>query len=132
MGFIDKTYFLSFLIFNIPSNNSNNTIPTLHTSLDKSYPFFYNWEVVADNCSGAATPVTVTVTPGPALTVNSPSICAGQTATLSAGYTGSTYIWNTGATTQTITTDQSMLDYYFKVAPQLNEPLLTKPLRAVL
>ena len=26
---------------------------------------------------------------------------------------------------------ESMLDYYFKVAPQLNEPLYTRPLRTV-
>ncbi len=48
------------------------------------------------NCSGTAT-ATVTVNPIPSITVNSPTICSGQAATLSANG-GTTYTWSAGAT----------------------------------
>ncbi len=47
-------------------------------------------------CSGTAVS-TVTVTPGPTITVNSPTICNGQTANLTAGG-GTSYTWSAGAT----------------------------------
>jgi len=56
-------------------------------------------------CSGTATGV-ITVNPTPVLTVNSPTICDGQSATLTATSTvpGGTFIWNPGAaTTNSIT-----------------------------
>ncbi len=64
--------------------------------------FFYNWEVVADNCSSYPVPVTATVLPGPALSVSSASICSGQTASLTASG-ASTYSWNTGSNSSVIT-----------------------------
>ncbi|MFH0893259.1 MAG: M6 family metalloprotease domain-containing protein [Bacteroidota bacterium] len=51
-------------------------------------------------CTGTATSV-VTVNTVPTVTVNSPTICAGSTATLTAAG-GTTYSWNTGATTNPI------------------------------
>lgn len=44
---------------------------------------------------------TITVNPIPIITVNSPSICQGKSATLTASG-GTSYTWNTGATTNTI------------------------------
>lgn len=62
----------------------------------------------AGTCPGTyRIPVIVTVTPAPAVTVNSPSICAGQTASLSASG-GTTYTWSSGTTvTGTNTADAS-------------------------
>jgi hypothetical protein len=46
---------------------------------------------------------TITVTPAPAISVNSPSICLGETATLQVtGCSGGNISWNTGATTASI------------------------------
>ena len=55
----------------------------------------------ANGCTGTAV-ATVTVTPLPIITVNSPSICAGATATLSAAG-GTTYLWSTGSILNPIT-----------------------------
>ncbi len=46
---------------------------------------------------------TFTVNASPTLTVTSPSICSGNTATITASG-GSSYVWSTGATTSSITT----------------------------
>ncbi len=54
------------------------------------------------SCSGTAI-ATVTVNPLPITTVNSPSICSGVTATLTAGG-ASTYTWSAGATPTGVTT----------------------------
>ena len=51
-------------------------------------------------CSATATS-TVTVNPSPTVSVNSPTICAGDAATLTATG-GSTYLWSTGETTDQI------------------------------
>jgi serine protease len=60
------------------------------------------YTVVGSNgtCSGSATKI-VSVTPNPTVTVNSSSICAGGTATLTASGATS-YSWNTGATSAVI------------------------------
>jgi gliding motility-associated-like protein len=52
-------------------------------------------------CSGTNNGI-VTVKPLPTVTVNSPTICAGQTATLTANG-ATTYTWNTGFTTNPLT-----------------------------
>lgn len=83
------------------NNNSNNQTRTV------SSPGTYNVIVTLSNgCSGRDT---VVVTAGimpddilPAVT----NLCAGDMATLNAGNSGSTFLWNTGATTQAITTDE--------------------------
>ncbi len=54
------------------------------------------------SCSGSTT-ATVTVTPLPTITVNSPTICSGQTANLTAGG-GTTYVWSAGATSTGVNT----------------------------
>lgn len=48
-------------------------------------------------CTSSATAI-VTVNPLPVITVNSPTICAGQSATLTAAG-ATTYLWNSGSTT---------------------------------
>jgi Zn-dependent metalloprotease len=73
--------------------------------------FFYNWEVDPGNCVSAPTPVTATVIPGSALTVNSSTICSGQTTNLIA--TGATsYTWDTGANTSSISVSPSVTTSY--------------------
>jgi len=55
----------------------------------------------ANNCKNTAT-ASVTVNPLPVITVNSPAICIGNTATLTVNG-ASTYTWSTGANTNTVT-----------------------------
>jgi hypothetical protein len=80
--------------------NTGATTQTIAVNTQGTY------SVLVTNQFGCTTFASTTVTVGGQVVsnVNAVSICAGQSATLSAGYTGSTYIWNTGATTQTITT----------------------------
>jgi bacillolysin len=63
--------------------------------------FYYNWQVQKNACTSAAIPVTATVNPGPTLTVNSPTICNGQSVNLTAGG-ATTYSWSSGQTTSSI------------------------------
>jgi gliding motility-associated-like protein len=57
---------------------------------------------VTNSCGLTSAPVTVTVTPLPVVTVNSPSVCPGQTATLT-GNGAAMYAWSTGASTNPVT-----------------------------
>jgi PKD-like domain/Secretion system C-terminal sorting domain/Ser-Thr-rich glycosyl-phosphatidyl-inositol-anchored membrane family len=59
---------------------------------------------ITGTCSNNGT-VTVNVTPVATISINAPTICAGQTATLTAtpSLTGGTYVWSNSATTQAIT-----------------------------
>jgi len=61
-------------------------------------------------CTGTQT-VTVNVTPTPTLTVNSPTICSGQSTVLTAT-TATSYSWNTGATTNTISVNPGSTTVY--------------------
>ncbi len=63
------------------------------------------YEVIATDAAGCTSNayVTVNVNPLPISNLQSFFLCAGSTTTLNAGNPGSTYSWNTGATTQTIT-----------------------------
>ena len=84
-----------------------------------TFPYAFNWSggllgASPSACPASATNYTVTVTdangcvatnsisiavnPIPVVTVNSPTICAGSTATLTGGG-ATTYLWSTGATT---------------------------------
>ncbi len=54
-------------------------------------------------CSGTATTFTITINPIPVVTVNSPTICLGTTANLTAGG-ATTYSWSSGATSTGTTT----------------------------
>ncbi|MBL7882997.1 MAG: PKD domain-containing protein, partial [Bacteroidia bacterium] len=66
----------------------------------------YTVTETGSGCNGTAT-ATVTVNPIPTITVNSPTICNGQTASLTANG-GTTYTWSAGATsTGTNTADAS-------------------------
>lgn len=64
----------------------------------------------SNGCTGTKT-VTITVNPLPNVTVNSPTICAGSSATLTASG-GTTYSWNTGATTTTISVSPTVTTTY--------------------
>lgn len=55
----------------------------------------------ANGCSNTAF-TTVTVNQNPVVNLSNVFVCSGSTTTLNAGNPGSTYIWSTGATTQTI------------------------------
>ncbi|MBL0103950.1 MAG: PKD domain-containing protein [Bacteroidetes bacterium] len=62
------------------------------------------YTVIATDAAGcsASDVVNVTVHANPIVNLQSTFLCAGSTTTLDAGNPGSTYIWNTGETTQTI------------------------------
>jgi PKD repeat protein len=64
----------------------------------------------ANGCTKAMTS-TVTVTANPTVTVSSQTVCAGTSATLSAGG-ATTYSWNTGATTASITITPTVTTTY--------------------
>ncbi len=64
------------------------TTPALNSTMS------YTVTGTTNGCTGTAT-ATVNVTPNPAVTVNSPSICDGQTASLTAAG-AATYIWSGG------------------------------------
>ncbi|GIV29918.1 MAG: hypothetical protein KatS3mg028_0984 [Bacteroidia bacterium] len=60
------------------------------------------YTLYAGTCPGIVrTAVTITVSPTPTITVNSSTICSGQSATLIANG-ASSYTWNTGATTNSV------------------------------
>jgi gliding motility-associated-like protein len=63
-------------------------------------------------CSAVSDQITLSLSPPLSVTINAPSVlCYGQNATLAANITGGTgpftYLWNTGATSQTITPSAS-------------------------
>lgn len=63
--------------------------------------FYYNWQVQKNACTSSPVAVTATVSSGPTLTVNSPSVCSGQSVNLTAGGATS-YSWSSGQTTSSI------------------------------
>ena len=63
--------------------------------------FFYNWQVRKSDCVSAPVAVTATISAGPSLTVNSATICNGQTANLIANGATS-YSWSSGQTSGNI------------------------------
>ncbi|WP_421920181.1 hypothetical protein [Marinifilum sp.] len=69
-----------------------------------------NYSVVVTDANGcsATDDVNVTVHPNPTVDLGmDQETCAGGSITLDAGNTGSTYLWNTGASTQSITVSTS-------------------------
>ncbi|MGD9494425.1 MAG: gliding motility-associated C-terminal domain-containing protein [Bacteroidales bacterium] len=69
-------------------------------------------------CTGVAT-ATVTVNPLPVITINSPAICSGATADLTA--TGAaTYLWNTGSTANPLQVTPSSTTSYTVTGSDLN------------
>jgi gliding motility-associated-like protein len=79
---------------------SPGVLTTQTISLSPATTTTYTVTYTLAGCSSTGTG-TVTVSPLPLTTVNSPTICAGQTATLTAAG-ATTYAWSTGATTNPI------------------------------
>jgi hypothetical protein len=65
---------------------------------------------VTNDC-GATKTITITVAPIPTVSVNNATICAGKSATLTASG-ANTYVWSTGATTNSITVSPTSLTQY--------------------
>lgn len=75
------------------------------------YYYFYNWQVQADGCQSAPVAVTATVSSGGVMALNSPSVCAGSTTTLTA--TGATsYTWTGGPGTASYAVNPSSTTVY--------------------
>ncbi|MBL7911096.1 MAG: M4 family metallopeptidase [Bacteroidia bacterium] len=75
------------------------------------YYFFYNWQVQKDNCTSSAIAVTATVNTPPVLTVNSPTICSGQSISLNAS-AATNYTWSTGSNAQSINVTPAVTTVY--------------------
>jgi Zn-dependent metalloprotease len=73
--------------------------------------FYYNWQVQKNACLSPAVAVTASIGTGPALTVNSATICNGQTANLTVSG-AATYSWSSGQTTSTISVNPSATTSY--------------------
>ncbi len=71
----------------------------------------YSATCTVGGCQGTATG-TVTVNPNPTPSVNSATICAGQSATLSISNCGGSVLWNTGATSSSITVNPGSTTNY--------------------
>jgi gliding motility-associated-like protein len=72
----------------------------------------------SNNCKNIATS-TITVNPLPVIIINHPSICIGNTATLTAGG-ASTYTWNTNDTTSSIVQSPVVTTHYTITATNVN------------
>lgn len=59
---------------------------------------------IPPGCTGSGSMI-LTVNPAPVVAVNDEDICSDQSATLDAGNSGASFLWSTGATTQTIEAD---------------------------
>lgn len=80
------------------SASQNPNIPSATASVSGTYSL----TLTPAGCPGIVSTISVSAAPSPTLTVNNPSICAGQTATLIAGG-ATTYSWSTGVNQATIT-----------------------------
>ena len=76
-----------------------------------------------NNCKNTVT-ATVTVNPLPVITINHPSICIGNTATLTASG-AFTYTWNTNDTTSSIVQSPTVTTHYIVVATNTNSCVKT-------
>jgi hypothetical protein len=100
----------------ISTQNSNTINNILTHNLTTNQLVSYTVTPTSNGCIGASQNVVITVRPKSAVTVNSPIICQGQQATITASPTivGGSYAWSTGATTTstivnpTITTTYSL------------------------
>jgi hypothetical protein len=90
-------------------NNSASSNPTLTlTNVSGSAAIFSYTLTATEDSSGCSVQdiINVTVFPIPAITVNSPTICFGQTAILTASG-GTTYSWSNGSTNNPLTISPS-------------------------
>ncbi len=71
----------------------------------------YTVTVIDKNLCVSSTTVTVAAVPGPTLTVNTPTVCAGTSATLTASGATS-YVWSTGSSTSSTTVTPSTTTTY--------------------
>ena len=119
-----------YLGISVPAGNdyniyvSNSSVDLFYNSSGASYPyelnglvkikstsngntsyyyFLYDWVVSPEPCAGAKTPLNVYVLPEPNANLGKDTISCSGPVTLDAGNPGATYLWSTGATTQTIT-----------------------------
>jgi len=80
-----------------------SSIATGTAYVSSGYPSAGTYTLYAGVCPGTyRQPIVITVNAGLVLSINSPTICAGQTTTLIASG-ATTYTWNTGPTTASIT-----------------------------
>jgi PKD repeat protein len=88
------------------TGNSITVSPTVTTNYTVTY--------VVNGCTSAPTTAQVVVNPAPSVSINSTTICAGNTATLTAtsSSTGGTYLWSNQATTQSITVNPTVTTTY--------------------
>lgn len=93
------------------------TTPSTSTAQNPSITYTaagtYTITHTAANASGTSTPVsqTITINPKPTLTVTSVAICSGSSGTIAASG-ASTYSWNTGAATSSLTASPTSLTVY--------------------
>jgi gliding motility-associated-like protein len=88
------------------STSQSPSIPSATVAMNGTYTVI----ATALGCTGSAT-VTVTVNPLPVVSVNSPTICPGTTATLTA-VGATTYLWSTGVTTNPLSVSPASTSSY--------------------
>lgn len=75
------------------------------------YYFYYNWQIQKNNCTSSPIAVTATVNTPPALTVNSPTICYGQSVNVNAS-AATSYTWSTGSNAASINVSPTTTSIY--------------------
>lgn len=75
---------------------------TTFTTPNLSVTTTYYFEAVNNNCTSIRTPITVQVSAAPVVQDEFIGICENTGVTIHAGISNATYLWSTGATTQTI------------------------------
>ncbi len=102
-------------------NPGGMTGPTITVSPQTTTTYTISY-VSGLGCNAANTTATVSVNPVATVTVNSPTICDGNSTTLTAtpSIAGGTFLWNTGATTSTITVNPNTSTTYTVVYTSLS------------
>lgn len=78
-----------------------------------SYSIAGTYTVFAGTCPGIyRLPIILTVTSGATIAINNPTICSGQTAILTASTSASSYTWNNGAITNSISVAPTISTIY--------------------
>jgi len=95
-------------------NSMSVSNPTVTNAATGSYSVS-----VSNGCGTATAVISVVVNPLPAVSATSATICAGKSATLTAGG-ALTYVWNTSASTQSIVANPSVNTSYTVTGTDLN------------